>query len=248
MNLNHLSIGAGILFILSGCSGPKMTESVPEIINTHSGISGLPFQIEFTKGKNHNHPTFAFWLEDLEGNYRETLYVTKSLGTGIYGHGRPEYGKWNSTPGPSQNPSSLPYWLHKRKPTTKDKILLPTPDYPVPDAITAATPKGDFVLNSVSPKELPTKFRLLLEINQPWDWNEYWHNERYPGEPDYNNSCQPSLVYAVTIDLDDSLKEYYMNPIGHGHYAGKDGRLYTDLSTFTTALHIVDKVKVVIHP
>ncbi|MBN1925778.1 MAG: hypothetical protein JW798_08080, partial [Prolixibacteraceae bacterium] len=205
-----------------------------------------PIEIEFQKGKYHNHPTFAFWIEDLEGNYIQTLYVTKSLGTGIYGHGRPEYGKWDATPGPSQNPSSLPYWLHKRMPTTKQKVLLPTPDYPVADAITAATPKGDFSLSTASPVELPKRFVLLMEINQPWDWNEYWHNDKYPGEPDYNNSCQPSLVYAATIDLEGPFNEYYLNPIGHGHYAGKDGWLYTDLSTFTTALGIVSKVKVVI--
>jgi len=56
-------------------------------------------------------------------------------------------------------------------------------------------------------------------------------------------SCQPSLIYAVTINP-NSDEEYFMNPIGHGHYAGKDGNLYTDLGSFTTALNIVKKVNV----
>jgi polyphosphate kinase len=42
------------------------------------------------------------------------------------------------------------------------------------------------------------------------------------------------------------MAEYTLNPIGHGHYAGKDGLLYTDLSTFTTALKIAQSIKVVV--
>jgi hypothetical protein len=44
--------------------------------------------------------------------------------------------------------------------------------------------------------------------------------------------------------LDSELTEYYLNPIGHSHYSGKDGLLYTDLSTFTTALQIAEKIVV----
>jgi polyphosphate kinase len=42
------------------------------------------------------------------------------------------------------------------------------------------------------------------------------------------------------------MEAYTLNPIGHGHYAGKDGKLYTDLSTFTTALQIATEIKVVV--
>jgi len=55
-------------------------------------------------------------------------------------------------------------------------------------------------------------------------------------------------VYAVTIDPSDLMDEYVFNPIGHGHYSGKDGRLYTDLSTLTTALKIFTKISVVVAP
>jgi hypothetical protein len=41
------------------------------------------------------------------------------------------------------------------------------------------------------------------------------------------------------------LKDYYkMKPIGHSHYSGKTGELFTDLSTFTTALQIADSIVV----
>jgi polyphosphate kinase len=35
-----------------------------------------------------------------------------------------------------------------------------------------------------------------------------------------------------------------LNPIGHGHYSGKNGKLFTDLSSLTTALKIVKSLKV----
>ncbi len=84
-----------------------------------------------------------------------------------------------------------------------------------------------------------------MEINQPWDFNEFWNSSKYEGNRHYKSSCQPSLVYAVTIDT-DAPGEYFLNPIGHGHYAGEDGKLYTDISTFTSALQIVQKISVIV--
>ena len=34
-----------------------------------------------------------------------------------------------------------------------------------------------------------------------------------------------------------------MNPIGHSHYSGKDGQLYTNLTSFSTALELLDQQK-----
>lgn len=53
----------------------------------------------------------------------------------------------------------------------------------------------------------------------------------------------PALVYAATVDLNQP-GEYELKMIGHSHYSGKDGNLYTDLSTFTTAHQIVEKLVV----
>jgi hypothetical protein len=120
---------------------------------------------------------------------------------------------------------------------------VPDPEHPVLDGYTGATPPGDFVIKAEGQQTLPRKFRLVMEINQPWDWNEYWTNALYD-DADYRTSCQPSLVYSVSIDLDKPEKEYFLNPIGHGHYSGKDGKLYTDLRSMTTALKIIDHVSV----
>ena len=86
----------------------------------------------------------------------------------------------------------------------------------------------------------------MMEINQTWDWNEYWTNNKYPGNKQYKTSSQPSIVYYAEIDLDNPQKEYWLNPIGHGHFSGDDGKLYGNLSTLTTALEIVKRIKVII--
>jgi len=83
-----------------------------------------------------------------------------------------------------------------------------------------------------------------MEINQPWDSNLFWNNAKDPSDWNYSASLQPALVYAVTIDTSEKGTEYFLNPIGHSHWSGKDGKLYTDLTSITTAKNIVEKVKV----
>lgn len=40
------------------------------------------------------------------------------------------------------------------------------------------------------------------------------------------------------------MDSYELQVIGHSHYSGKTGELFTDLSTMTTALDIADKLNV----
>ena len=81
-----------------------------------------------------------------------------------------------------------------------------------------------------------------MEINQPWDSNKFWSNNKFPGNLNYFTSLQPALVYAVTIDRESDETNYYLNPIGHSAPAGENGKLYTDLSTITTAKDIAEKI------
>jgi len=125
-----------------------------------------------------------------------------------------------------------------------DGFYLPTPQTPIPDAYTGPTPQNNFVLEAKLDKPIQGKVILWLEINQPFDFNDYWHNQKYPDNNDYSTSGQLSVVYAAIIDFNSSVKEYYLNPMGHGHPTGENGTLFTDLSTLTTALKIVEKIKV----
>jgi len=214
-----------------------------DTINMTNSSSNITFQLSFTKGVSHNHPTFAIWIEDTVGNFIETLFVTKSFATGIFNYADAGNVTWKNQQGESLRPAALPYWTHKRNIISRDSLYVPTPENPVADALTGATPAGSFVLKTAPEHKLPEKFQVLMEINQKWDWNEYWTNNKYPDDINYKSSAQPSVIYAVTVNLEKEIDDYQLLPIGHGHYAGKDGNLYPDLNSITTALEIVNSIK-----
>jgi hypothetical protein len=114
----------------------------------------------------------------------------------------------------------------------------------MPDAVTGPTPVGNLVMQSKSTDKTPAVFKIMFEINQSWDWNEYWTNTKYPDDLNYKTSSQPSLVYEAIIDLNSGTREYEMKPVGHGHYSGADGSLTSDLGTLTTALSITKSIRV----
>lgn len=206
---------------------------------------GTQLSIKFEKGKEHNHPLFAVWLADQNGKFIQTLYVSKSIGKGYFEHGKNATGKW--MPGEIQRPATLPYWAHQRGIVNEFGNYIPSPKQPEADAYTGATPQASFVLNVKTEKVLKGKYKVMLELNQSWDWNEFWYNAKYPDDKEYKTSSQPALVYSAEIDTNSAEKEYRMSPIGHSHYSGKDGSLTTDLSTLTTALKIAKKITVVVN-
>ncbi len=212
-----------------------------DTIHVEYDARGIDFQVVFEKGKSHNHPLMALWLEDLDGNYLQTLYIAESIGKGVFRHGDPSTGRW--MPGPVRRPAALPFWGHQRGVQADDGYYLPTQEEPIPDGITGPTPKANFVVNARTPHEEMRQFRVLFEINQSWDWNEYWTNTKFPGDEQYMSSSQPALVYEAVIDLDSDMHEFELQPIGHSHWSGKNGKLYEDLSTITTALDITKSVK-----
>lgn len=220
---------------------PVKKDSLQQIITNLNG-KGLSLTLEFTGGKAHSHAVIAIWAEDMEGNYIQTLYLSKTIATGYFEHGSKGEGRW--LPGEIRRPASLPFWAHKRGVKESDGQYMPTKDHPLPDAYTGATPMGDFKLSTKTDEAMKGKIRICMEINQAFDFNECWTNNKYPGDEQYMTSGQPSVIYSVVIDTDDPAMEYYMNPIGHGHYNGSDGKLYTNLMTLTTALKIVKAVKV----
>lgn len=230
--------------LLAGCASQHKLTNEKEIITTTPEQINTKLEIEFTKGKYHNHPSFAIWIEDLDGNYIESLYVTQYFAKGVFGHGEAEPGKWKNEPGEVRRPAALPYWSHKRNLKAADGLYAPSAETAVPDALTGATPKGNFTLNTGSKVAADNSFRVLFEINQPWDSNDFWTNNKFPENLNYNTSLQPALVYEATISPESSKTEYLLNPIGHSHPAGETGELFTDISSITTAREIFSKIEV----
>ena len=85
-------------------------------------------------------------------------------------------GRW--MPGEIQRPASLPFWAHNRGIKNEYGTYMPTPRQPEVDAYTGATPPASFILNIKTEKPLVGKYKIMLELNQSWDWNDYWHNAK----------------------------------------------------------------------
>lgn len=177
-------------------------------------------------------PQIAVWLEDEQGQYVKTLYVTgKAANSGFYSAKEGE--------GRTKRPESLPYWSHKRGIKAEDGTFTPEMDSTEFDGRTAATPKGDHRI-TMSPA-LASGYRLMVEVNRSYDFNEHYHKNRFPNDPIYSgsgSSGQPSLIYQAVLNPEEK-NSYMMQMVGHGHHSGQNGELYSDLSEITTAKDIV---------
>ena len=136
----------------------RIQDSVVLLTSNVDG-TGKSIEIEMIKGKAHNHPTFAIWLEDTSGKYLQTLFVTKALGQGIYEHGDKSGGTWK--PGEVRRPAALPYWAHKWNIKNEYGSYVPTPRNKVADAYTGATPAGSFRLSTKPDKVLSGKVKIV---------------------------------------------------------------------------------------
>lgn len=232
------------LFLISCTSTRVPADEVPDHFTSNPAGQGPALNIEMVRGEGHNHPLMAIWVEDEAGRFIQTLYVAESIGKGIFQHGDASRGFW--MPGEIRRPAALPYWSHRRGIKAEDGLYLPTPTDPIADAYTGPTPGKSFILHTRLDEPGMRKFHVLFEVNQTWDWNEYWTNNKFPEDEEYKTSCQPALVYTVMIDLDSPQEEYVMKVIGHSHHSGASGELFNDLSTITTALHIAEQIIVTI--
>lgn len=175
-------------------------------------------------------PQVVVWMETLEGQYLDTLYVTGKIATSGFGE---------TDAGPTRRPEALPYWSHSRAVQEADGYFAPALKNTDLDGVSGATPKSDSLISLTAPRM--GQYRLLVEVNRSYDYNDYYSKDRFPDDPIYSgdgSSGQPSLVYAVIIDSDAPGK-YLLSLVGHGHHSGADGKLYTDLERITTAKDIL---------
>lgn len=234
-----------LVLVAYGCktSTLKKNQVSPEktdIIITNPDGKGPEITLELYKGESFYYPLLAVWIENEAGKYIQTLYVPNTVATGVFKFGKQEKGKWISSV--KRTPQTLPYWAHKRGIIASDGLYMPEQVNELTDSYSGASPVNGFILNTRADRELPSVYRILVEINQNWDWNEYWTNDKFPDDENYKMSCQPALIYEVLIDKSSIEKRYLMKPIGHSHYSGKTGELFPDLSTITTALNIADSI------
>ena len=245
--MNKILLLLSVILLAGSCSTGayrhrKQVKELQVAIPTNPDGAGPEITVDLKKGKSFYYPLMAVWIEDSVGHYIQSLFVPKSVATGVFKYGKQENNKWVSAL--KRAPQTLPYWAHKRGIRASDGLFMPDDQTRVPDAYSGPTPTAGFVLTSRADKPLPDRFRVMMEINQNWDWNNYWTNDKYPEDENYKNSAQPAIVFEADIDIRLKKDLYIMKAIGHSHYSGRTGELFSDLRTITTALNIADSITV----
>jgi len=217
------------------------------IINTKDEIAGNDILVEMKAGEHYHHvqplflwmslsiiPQIAIWVEDADGNFIETLYVTSKGAKGSFmGFGSEEI----------RRIEALPIWSHKRGQVEKDGLFMPTKDNPLPDAVTGASPESGMILNTKVASDLE-KFVIFIEVNKSFDYNEFYADGLESDAPGYNSgfSGQPAVVYSAKINRKDGVRYYFPELVGHSSPTGGDGVLSTDTSNLDTSLLLIDRI------
>ena len=180
----------------------------------------------------------AIWLTDEQGVFVDTVYVTRKVAKKGLGNRRGGLDdKWGGA-----RLSTLPVWAYSRGVDYGNLNFYPPKNKPLPDAISSATPKaGKFVWEWKPKRALkPGKYFYYIEVNKSFDKNENHKHSWY--------RAQPSVVWGGSIQVGNQLSKSEAKIIGHGHVAGKNGKINPDLSTLTTSLKLIEKAEAVYHP
>jgi hypothetical protein len=177
----------------------------------------------------------AIWLTDENGNFVDTIYVTRK--TAIKGLGNKK-GKLDGVIRGTRL-SLLPVWAYQRGVDYGEGNFYPPKNKPLVDAVTSATPKTElFIWKWIPATQLkPGNYYYYVEVNKSGDQNKHHDYSWYRG--------QPSVVWKGNITVGDQNSETEAEIIGHGHVAGADGSINTDLSTLTTAIKLIKNIRVI---
>jgi len=184
--------------------------------------------------KMDNPPQFAIWLEDVDGKYLTTIYVTEKIAKQ----------SWVSSGG-NRRKEALPHWCYQRGVVYEDGLYLPTKNQPFTDAKTGATPEENKEIK-IKLADFTTPMIIKAEFNHSIDFNEYFPKTAKVDDENYSGgeigSGQPAIIYADTINPFQSTSELKL--IGRSSSDGTNGRIYTDLDKLTTAKKIVKSIKI----
>lgn len=253
---------------ISDSSKSASSELKYNVIDMTNGQQGKRITIDFKKGSAFHWPQYAIWLENLKGEVAQAIYVTQGVGTNTFKNTvslndssitldhNPfddagfifesifnedfDENKVNN----KFRPEALPIFLHQFTDVGNAENANELPQLQL-DGFTGATQFDNYLLTQLVTTSDQQRYNLYLEINQSFDFNEYYSSDRFPDDPIYSGdgfSAQPSVLYHAIIDFSSAQKIYAMNLVGHGHHSGRDGKIYTDLDKLTTAKQIVDRI------
>ncbi|WP_272149679.1 hypothetical protein [Tenacibaculum aiptasiae] len=233
-------------------SQQEMNLSEYEIIEMNMDRD-VKLSIDLLKSEHYWHPQMAIWLEDKNGNYLETLFVSKATAKGLFFGGRSKdnfksFDETKDAVGNYRRVNALPVWSHKRGVQYFDGMYVPSSNDTFPDVITGETITDNFKLITSINKF--SSLKLKIELNVAFDDNEFYSEFDFPNDKTYHSGTgqlgQPSIVFETLLNF--NKEQYYlMKLIGRGHHSGQTGELFKDLSTLTTAKQIVERIVVGVH-
>ena len=186
--------------------------------------------------KKKNPPQIAIWLEDMQGNYLSTVYVSHKIATQ----------NWQMAKG-NRRKEALPHWCYSRGIRYDDGLYLPTKDKPVVDGISGATPRESFDVKLRTANCLK-HFMVKVEVNHSTDFNDKFPKNAQEGDANYSGgkegSGQPAVIYKAEVDLTTGKKTFDATLIGHSSPDGSDGEIHADMSGLTTSLEIVERITI----
>jgi len=184
-------------------------------------------------------PQMAAWIETADGVFVDTIYATYRSG----------HSDWKAAKG-ARRPEALPIWSHSRGIRAADGLYMPDASHPLPDAISAATPKESFSLSWVLPAGLAAgEYRILVEVNSSYDWNESYPEGLPESDPRWSEvNGQPSLLWAGWLRLGGQPDEARLEPIGTGSPRGADGKIKPGLEGITSARSLLSSIKALYKP
>ena len=130
-------------------------------------------------------PQIAVWIEDSDGTYVGTLFVTKKASGN----------KWIGSPKDGR-PESLPDWYKSKGQNPAVKISKDDLD-----ATTSATPKKGIVISKDLELEKGKTYVFKCQANQSFDYNEYYTKKNSGVDG------QPAVLYAGEMIPDGTEKE-----------------------------------------
>ena len=262
MNAKFLSTLVMVLFLSYGVFAGGQSQAVFETGPREDAepTPGIEVAVEVVPGEHFDHkmkifplinitnnPQVVLWAESADGEFLRTLYITERIATQ----------SWRGAPGDDtpkeeiRRPESLPVWSHRHGEVYSDGLMVPTREEPMPDAVTGATPKGEFLVQT----EIPAGHQevwVYLEVNMSTDFNNAFPAEAPEGSPSYSGgewgSGQPALVYRGRLTFDEGREPQLpveLTLLGHSSPDGSTGEVFTDLDGITTAREIVSVARVV---
>jgi hypothetical protein len=217
-----------VLSNLTGCQ--SLTDDKETINNPGQVILTIFLKLDpnvYGKSYFKKPPQFAVWLEDASKGTIRTVWVTYGTGSGDWGDN-------------IVRPVSLPYWVSRWNLETNSRSF-PTPDNPVVDAVTGATPKTVFTVETAV--EAGSVWDYFIEVNVSGDYNDTFPAVKKDGTPDENGNGQPSIIYKGRITASPGT-------LSIPRLAGRTDQwqsvkyILTDMEGITSAKDLLSEIKV----